>query len=145
MDTGRVSARSSSCGSQKTEKNLRLLSHRRACHDLTILFFSIFFCLVSKKTGLAHYGYIDSSPDSVQPNILEYTISIQCCCIVHLHTAVTIQFCDCMAFSSKIHLAGSHPRHVKYNVYSWKSWIEYNSKYGRACFELRFANQVIRV
>lgn len=52
---------------------------------LPFFFFFYIFCLVSKKTGLAHYGYIDSSLDSVQPNILEYTISIQCGCIVHLH------------------------------------------------------------
>lgn len=51
-----------------------------------LLFFSIYFCLVSKMTGLAHYGHIDSSLDSVQPNILEYTISIQCGCIVHLYS-----------------------------------------------------------
>ena len=51
----------------------------------------------------------------------------------------------CMAFTSRIHKTGSHLRHVKYNVYSWKSRIYHYSKYELACFRLGFANQVARV
>ena len=45
----------------------------------------------------------------------------------------------CMAFTSKIHEAGSHLCHVKYNIYSWKSRIYHYSKYELACFRLGFA------
>lgn len=54
---------------------------------ITITFFSIyFFVWCPKRLGWRIMGTLILSLDSVQPNILEYTISIQCGCIVHLYS-----------------------------------------------------------